>query len=249
LIFTYKGKNLLKKTDIRTESDTRTHVYTLVLNPDNTYEVLIDGSEAAKGKLEDDWDFLPPKMIKDPAVSKPSDWVDEQTIADPEDTKPAGWDDIPAQVPDPTATKPEDWDDEMDGSWEAPMVPNPEYKGEWRAKQIPNPAYKGEWVHPEIANPEYAYDPNLYLYSDIGVVGFELWQVKAGTIFDNILVTDDRAEADSLAQVSKKLQEAEKRLEEEEAQKAREEAEKKRAEEEAAQPTETPETPEGKDEL
>jgi hypothetical protein len=28
----------------------------------------------------------------------------------------------------------EDWDDEDDGEWEAPTVPNPEYKGEWKPK-------------------------------------------------------------------------------------------------------------------
>ncbi len=33
-------------------------------------------------------------------------------------------------VPDPDAEKPEDWDDDMDGEWEPPMVPNPEYKGQ-----------------------------------------------------------------------------------------------------------------------
>ena len=31
-------------------------------------------------------------------------------------------------------------------------------------------------------------------------VGFELWQVKAGTIFDNILVTDDPVYASKYAQ-------------------------------------------------
>ena len=46
-------------------------------------------------------------------------------------------------------------------------------------------------MHPEIDNPEYEADANLYKFDDIGAVGFDLWQVKAGTIFDNILVTDD----------------------------------------------------------
>jgi calreticulin len=36
-----------------------------------------------------------------------------------------------------------DWDDDMDGQWEAPKIPNPEYRGEWRARKIPNPDYKG----------------------------------------------------------------------------------------------------------
>merc|ERR1712224_1047696 len=31
---------------------------------------------------------------------------------------------------------------------------------------------------------------NVYSYDDIGSVGFELWTVNAGSIFDNIYVTD-----------------------------------------------------------
>lgn len=101
------------------------------MHPDNTFEVYIDDTEAAKGELEKDWDFLPTKTIKDPEAKKPEDWVDEAKIADPEDSKPEGWDDIPEYIPDPEATKPEDWDDENDGEWEPPLVENPEYKGEW----------------------------------------------------------------------------------------------------------------------
>jgi hypothetical protein len=35
---------------------------------------------------------------------------------------------------------------------------------------------------------------------DIKYVGFELWQVKSGSIFDNIIVTDDLAAAKKLAE-------------------------------------------------
>merc|ERR1719359_1618607 len=114
---------------------------------------------------------------------------------DPEDKKPEGWDDIPENIVDPEAEKPEDWDDEDDGEWEAPTIDNPEFKGEWSAKRIDNPEYKGEWVHPQVANPEYEHDDALYDYADFGVIGFDLWQVKAGTIFDNVLITDDADEA------------------------------------------------------
>lgn len=69
----------------------------------------------------------------------------------------------------------------------------------WKAKQINNPAYKGPWIHPQIDNPEYVEDTNLYLYKDIGAVGFDLWQVKSGTIFDNILITDDVERAEQVA--------------------------------------------------
>jgi len=51
-------------------------------------------------------------------------------------------------------------------------------QGEWKPKQISNPAYKGKWVHPEIDNLEYQPDDNLYRYTDIGAIGFDLWQVS-----------------------------------------------------------------------
>lgn len=77
--------------------------------------------------MEADWDFLPPKKIKDPSQTKPDDWDDKPTIPDPDDQKPEDWD-KPEHIHDPEASKPEDWDDEMDGEWEAPMIDNPEYK-------------------------------------------------------------------------------------------------------------------------
>ena len=132
--------------------------------------------------------------------------------------------------------KPEDWDDEMDGEWEPPMIDNPAYKGEWKPKQIKNPNYKGKWVHPEIDNPEYAPDDDLYLIKDLGAIGFDLWQVKSGTIFDNILITDSVDEAKSHAsETFEALRDAEKAKKEEHDEKERkklEEEEKKRKEEE-----------------
>lgn len=78
--------------------------------------------------------LLYPRAPQDPKATKPEDWDEREKIADPEDKKPEGWDDIPATLPDPDAKKPEDWDDEDDGEWEAPTIPNPEYKGEWKPK-------------------------------------------------------------------------------------------------------------------
>ena len=196
VIFNYKDKNHLIKKDIRCKDDVFTHLYTLIVNTDGTYEVLIDNESAQKGSLTDDWDFLPPKKIKDPEVSKPDDWVDTAKIDDPEDTKPEDWE-KPEHIADPDATKPEDWDDEMDGEWEPPMIDNPDYKGEWKPRQIDNPDYKGPWVHPEIDNPEYNEDEakTIAKFDEVCKIGFDLWQVKSGTIFDNILITDDPAAA------------------------------------------------------
>jgi len=229
LIFTYKGKNHLIKNEIKCETDQFTHLYTLILHPDNTYEVKIDGTSVSSGSLKENWDMLPPKEIKDPKASKPADWVDEKMIPDPEDKKPQGWDDIPKEIPDPTATKPEDWDDELDGEWERPTISNPDYKGEWKPKLIDNPAYKGEWVHPMIPNPDYYDDNELYLYPSNAFVGIEIWQVKSGTIFDNILVTDDVAEAEKFAEKTTKTREGEKKMfdKQEEERRAKEEEERK----------------------
>jgi len=214
VIFTYKGKNHLIKKEIKCESDEFTHLYTLILHPDSTYSVQIDGNEVQKGSLKEDWDLLPPRNIKDPQAKKPSDWVDDKMIPDPTDKKPEGWDDVAKEISDPEAKKPEDWDNELDGEWESPMIPNPDFKGDWKPKMIENTAYKGEWVHPLIPNPEFQDDDNLYLYEHNKYVGIEVWQVKSGTIFDNILVTDDVAEAQKMAELTKQTREGEKKMKE-----------------------------------
>merc|ERR1719438_551673 len=82
------------------------------------------------------------------------------------------------------------------------MIDNPEFKGPWEPEMMKNPDYKGPWVHPMIDNPEYKPDDNLYAVCDEECthVGFELWQVKAGTIFDDIIVTDSAEEAQKFAE-------------------------------------------------
>jgi len=222
-----KDENLLIKKNVSCEDNQLTHLYTLLVRPDNTFEVFVDNKSVRSGKLDDEFDFLAPKEIKDPDQSKPKDWVDEKRIPDPDDVKPEGYDDIPAEIPDPDATKPDDWDDEDDGEWEPPMVDNPEYKGPWKPKMIDNPDYKGPWTHPMIPNPEYEYDEEMYAVckDECTHIGFELWQVKSGTIFDDIIVTDSLEEAQKFAEetffkkkdVEKELfDEAKKKKEEEE---------------------------------
>jgi len=190
-IFNHKGTNLLTTKETACETDEYTHVYTLEVEPTDEYRILIDGDVKSEGSMYDHWEFEQPKMIKDPEVSKPSDWVDEKEIDDPEETKPEDWDQAQTIV-DPDAEEPEDWDEEDDGEWEAPMIPNTDYKGPWKAKRIPNTDYKGEWEHPMIDNPEYVQESEVYKRGVLQYVGMEVWQVKAGTIFDNILVTDDK---------------------------------------------------------
>ncbi|KDQ63070.1 hypothetical protein JAAARDRAFT_65149 [Jaapia argillacea MUCL 33604] len=159
-----------------------TNLYTLVLNPDNTYDVLFNGESVSHGSVLEDFDpaVNPPKEIDDPEDKKPSTWVDEKRIADPEATKPEDWDeeapyeildeeaekpdgwldDEPEMVPDPDSEKPEEWDDEEDGEWIAPTIRNSKCDeapgcGEWKRPYKANPAYKGKWYAPMIDNPAY----------------------------------------------------------------------------------------------
>lgn len=196
-IFGHKGENLLRKPDISltTEDKTEhTHVYTFVVKPDQTYEVLLDGKSKAKGELFKDWGF-PQKTMDDPESRKPEDWVEDPTMPDESDVKPEGWDDIPETIVEPDASMPDDWDEEDDGEWEAPMIDNPEYQGEWKQKRIKNPEYKGPWAPDQIPNPDY--EDTVYVYDDIGAVGFELWVVNGGSVFDNIYVGDSLEEANA----------------------------------------------------
>merc|ERR1712232_640160 len=224
LIFNYKGKNVLKKSDLAYKQGDDygvSHLYTLTLKKDNTVKVEVDQEEIYSGSIKDDWEVLKPKEISDPEDKKPGDWVDSSMMDDPEDKQPDDWV-SEKRIVDEEASKPDDWDDEEDGEWEAPMKDNPEYKGEWKVKRISNPDYKGVWEAKKIDNPEYVDDDEVYKYADFGFIGFDLWQVKAGTIFDNVIVTDDVAEADNFAKKWKELSEAEnaKKKEEEDAKKA-----------------------------
>merc|ERR1711981_1509387 len=188
------GKNVLKKSDLdyKQEGEGTSHLYRMILKPDNTVRVEIDEEKIYEGSVKDDWEVLKPKQIDDPEDKKPDDWVTEKRIVDSE------------------AKKPDDWDDEEDGEWEPPMKDNAAYKGDWNVKRISNPAYKGFWEAKKIDNPEYGDDDSVYKYADFGFVGFDLWQVKGGTIFDNVIICDDVAEADVFAAKWKALSEHEK---------------------------------------
>ncbi|KAG0348745.1 hypothetical protein BG004_004321 [Podila humilis] len=157
------------------------NLYTLVVKPDQSFLIKINGEVASSGSLLDDFQppVNPPKEIDDPKDFKPTDWVEIAKIPDPKATKPADWDeDAPArivdekatkpsdwleneepEIPDPESVKPEDWDDEEDGDWIAASVPNPKCErhgcGKWIQPMISNPAYKGKWSAPMIDNPAY----------------------------------------------------------------------------------------------
>ncbi|XP_040378757.1 calreticulin-3-like [Oryza brachyantha] len=242
LILSYQGQNYPIKKDLQCETDKLTHVYTFILRPDASYSILVDNRERESGSMYTDWDILPPRKIKDVHAKKPKDWDDREYIEDPDAVKPEGYDSIPKEIPDPKDKKPITWDDDDDGIWKPRMIPNPEYKGLWKRKKIKNPNYKGKWKIPWIDNPEFEDDPDLYVLKPLKYIGIEVWQVKAGSVFDNILICDDPEYARKAAEETwganreaekEAFEEAEKERkarEDKEAERAREEGERRRRE-------------------
>ncbi|KAJ3130079.1 hypothetical protein HK101_005139, partial [Irineochytrium annulatum] len=134
--------------------------------------------------------------------------------------------DGPHFINDTKAVKPDDWDDDFyddlyGGPWEQPSMVNPDWEAmdpSIKNPTIRNPNYIGPWVHPEIDNPDYGEafiqqlrtrvmvdivckgkDAIIYRYKT-AYVGFEIYQEKAGTVIDNIIVADSVEEAKSLAE-------------------------------------------------
>jgi len=89
LIFNYKGKNVLKKSDLAYKQDDFgvSHLYRLTLKSDNTVKVEVDQAEIYAGNMKDDWELLAPKIIADAEDKKPEDWVDTSMMDDLVDKK------------------------------------------------------------------------------------------------------------------------------------------------------------------
>ncbi|KAI6176720.1 Calreticulin family protein [Aphelenchoides bicaudatus] len=163
-------------------ADRKSHLFTLKLRKDNSYEVQVDMNTLYSGNMLNDLvpSSQPPTQIADPSDKKPADWSEEEYMDDKTATKPEDWDEnAPAEildedatkpsdwleeeellVPDPEAEKPADWDDDMDGFWEPKMINNPKCEGRsgcgaWKKPMKANPNYKGKWTPPRIKNPDY----------------------------------------------------------------------------------------------
>ncbi|KAK2949596.1 putative Calnexin like protein [Blattamonas nauphoetae] len=234
LTMTYMGEQYELRKFVTVPLDRYTHMYTLIIRPNNTMEVLLDGKRLIYGLIRDLFEILGPRMIADETVKKPADWIDDPEIPDPNGPqKPADWDDRPFIV-DPDAKKPDNWDeiaedmrlkdeqekhmskkeksiweqlyeaydyrlgftekDRLDPyAWVPPEIPNPAFKGKWTQRMIPNPDYKGPWSPPLIPNPKWRQANYLYLHN-IRYVAIDVYQEKAGTIYDNIFIGDDMKE-------------------------------------------------------
>lgn len=166
-------------------NDEVTHLFTLIIRPNNTFEYLIDNRSMRNGTFIDAFD--PPifnmPSIDDPTDVKPSDWDDRILIPDPNAKKPLDWDDnAPEEIPDPKrknppndwlldepltiinpkAKKPQNWDEDKLGEWKPPEIPNPKCSrarvkgcGPYIQPKIRNPKFRGVWKTHWINNPDY----------------------------------------------------------------------------------------------
>lgn len=236
-----KEHHLSNPPTVASSFDKSTHLYSLYVQSNGSFSVLIDGEVKRSGSLADDFEppVQPPKEISDKDDKKPTDWVDEKQVPDPDAKKPEDWDDDapeeipdesvkkpegwlddePLQVRDPAAVKPSEWDDEEDGEWLAPMVSNPKcekagcgewkrptvvnpkFRGKWTPPLIDNPKYIGEWSPRKIPNPEY-YEVNKIAMLPIKAVGFEIWTMDQGVLFDNVWIGKDIKAAEQYRDVT-----------------------------------------------
>jgi len=176
----YEEKTMTNPTKFN--NDGLNHLFTLIIRPNNTYEILIDNNSAKKGSFFSD--FHPPVIpfakIPDPKIKKPSDWDERETIVDEYAQKPSDWDedqpmfildesfpmpdgwlnDEPPYIRDLTVQQPKEWDDSFFGPFIPPMIPNPRCKnaigcGKYVQPMRKNPKFKGKWSKPIISNPNF----------------------------------------------------------------------------------------------
>jgi hypothetical protein len=79
-------------------ADLLTNLYTLVIRPNNSFEIRTNDHKVRTGSLLTD--FTPPvnrpAILDDPTDVRPSDWDDRRMTADPTQPKPEDWDESEA---------------------------------------------------------------------------------------------------------------------------------------------------------
>ncbi|OQS05316.1 calnexin [Thraustotheca clavata] len=200
----YEEKHLEISPPAKTE-DKLSHLYTLAVHDDNTFEVYADQVVIKKGGLLTHFkpSVNPPKEIDDPEDQRPNTYEETEFIPDPNAKKPEDWDENePKTIPNLKITKPEDWDEETKGPWKRPMMTNPAYKGKWTPPMIENPDYVGEWEPRKIPNPEYYEDLHPARMDPIGAVALEVWSMATNIQIDNIWLGHDLQDAFDFARES-----------------------------------------------
>ncbi|KAJ6237375.1 calnexin 14d-related [Anaeramoeba flamelloides] len=101
--------------------DDLSHLYTLVIFPNQSWEIWVDLETVKQGSN----------------LTKGFNGIEQKWINDPDDFEPEDWDEN-EYIEDPNAKTPQLWDTEQDGEWEAPRIENPDWE-EWQPRKILNP--------------------------------------------------------------------------------------------------------------
>lgn len=180
-----KTGNVVEKSMIdppTTPKDNLNHLYTLIINPNGKFKILLDNEIVKTNDFMKSFDppIIPPKFVKDSKAKKPDDWDEREYIEDPsapiptETDKskryipdpenilpPKGW--IETEEPlinDPNSKKPNDWDDELFGEWNPFQIINPKCInvigcGKYIPPLIGNPNHVKNYIPNYIKNPYY----------------------------------------------------------------------------------------------
>lgn len=160
--------------------DAFTHLYTLVLRPDLTYEVRVDGQAVESGSVEYDWQLASLRSVRRAAAAR------EQQEG---------------------ARQAQDWDQQfLDASTaskgaqglDGALLQKPPYQDGLKAEGIAPDV----WLHQSPGQHGYWAQDDLTEFENIGAIGLDLWQVRSGSIFDNFLITDDEDYAQRFGQAT-----------------------------------------------
>lgn len=176
IIHRYGAEHQLVNAPFPAEPDFKSNLYTLILHPNQDFEIRVNGVVRRAGSLLDDEMFEPPLQgpltVPDPEDEVPEDWDSRRLIPDPKETekpkdwydtenaliynpharKPANWNESkPLFIKDTSRPKPKTWNDETDGEWPGMVKLNPECEN----LDFSKGEGCGEWQRPLIRNPHY----------------------------------------------------------------------------------------------
>lgn len=176
IIHRFGTEHQLINTPFPPEPDFKSNLYTLIIHPNQNFEIRVNGVVRRAGSLLDDEMFEPPLQgpltVPDPEDEVPEDWDSRRLIPDPKETekpknwydtenaliynqharKPAKWNESkPLFVKDLSQPKPKTWNDETDGEWPGMVKLNPECEN----LDFSKGEGCGEWQRPLIRNPHY----------------------------------------------------------------------------------------------
>uniref|UniRef100_A0A5S6QV96 Calreticulin n=1 Tax=Trichuris muris TaxID=70415 RepID=A0A5S6QV96_TRIMR len=189
IIFNYNGTYFTWNQKVSCKAGRLTHVYTLIIHHNLTYDVLIDLRVAKSGLLLEDFEFSDP-------ISKPN--AKTGKLSSSEGMPPSS--NLNPEAPTQGDTLDKNFEDHDVSKSSAKSCGNKndgEKKEEKHtcsadSQEPTTKAYKLQFM-------------DLNFYKGIGALGIDVWQVKSGTIFDNILVTDDKEYAVRFAKLTWQL--------------------------------------------